>query len=113
MSEGQNVKPPILRGSGNVFADLGFPDPDEHLLKADIVWGMQKVIDGKGLTCEEAALKMGLERGSLEEILQGRFREYPVERLLRLINALGNDVQIVISSQSTDRDEASLSVITV
>lgn len=100
-------------GSGNVFADLGLPHPEEHLLKAEIVLRIQRLIEERELSLREAAHCLGIGPSDLEEILRGQFQEYPMERLLRFINALGNDVRIVICSQAVQQGEPSLTVVTV
>ena len=86
----------IERGSGNVFADLGRPDAKAHLLKAELVTRIDKIIRQRGLKQVEAAKLLGLSQPDVSRLLQGSFREYSVERLLRLLTALGHDVEIVI-----------------
>jgi predicted XRE-type DNA-binding protein len=105
--------PEVFRGSGNVFADLGFPNAEEHLLKAEIVTTLGVLIKQQQLDLGEAAARIQLSEAELAAMLKGRFREFTVERLLRFVNALGNDVQIVISKEKTSREKASLSVVTV
>ena len=86
----------IERGSGNVFADLGRPDADAHLLKAELVTLIDKIIRQRGLKQVEAAKVLGLSQPDVSRLLRGSFREYSVERLLRLLTALGRDMEIVI-----------------
>lgn len=86
----------IERGSGNVFADLGRPDAETHLLKAKLVTQIDEIICQRGLTQVEAAKLLGLSQPDVSRLLRGSFREYSVERLLRLLMALGRDVEIVI-----------------
>jgi len=80
-------------GSGNVFADLGAPDADAHLVKADLVSRIDDLVRERGLTQTEAARRMGLSQPDVSRLLRGDFREYSHERLL---NALGRDIDIVI-----------------
>ena len=93
----------IERGSGNVFADLERPDADAHLLKAELVTRIDKIIRQRGLKQVEAAKILGLSQPDVSRLLRGRFREYSVERLLRLLTALGRDVNIVIRRPSPQR----------
>ena len=86
----------IERGSGNVFADLGRPDAETHLLKAKLVTRIDEIIRRRGLTQVEAAKLLGLSQPDVSRLLRGSFREYSVERLLRSLLALGRDVEIVI-----------------
>ena len=93
----------IERGSGNVFADLERPDPDAHLLKAELVTRIDKIIRERGLKQIEAAKVLGLSQPDVSRLLRGNFREYSVERLLRLLTALGRDVEIVIREPRLQR----------
>ena len=91
----------IERGSGNVFADLGCPDAETHLLKAELVTRIDQIIRQSGLKQVEAAKLLGLSQPDVSRLLRGSFREYSVERLLRLLTTLGRNVEIVISGPGT------------
>ena len=82
--------------SGNVFADLGLPDADEHLVKAGLVIRIGRIIRGRGLTQAAAAKLMGIDQPKVSAMLSGQFRGYSVERLMRFLVALGHDVEIVV-----------------
>ena len=86
----------VERGSGNVFADLDLPDADMHLLKAELVSRIDDIIRRRRTTEAEAARALGLSQPELSRLLCGEFREYSLERLLRLLMALGYDIDIVI-----------------
>jgi predicted XRE-type DNA-binding protein len=86
----------VVRGSGNVFADLGQPDAEAHLLKADLVARIDAIVRRQKLTQAQAAKRLGLSQPDVSRLLRGNFRDYSVERLLRLLTALGRDVEIVI-----------------
>ena len=86
----------VERGSGNVFADLGFADADTHLVKADLVSRIDDIVRDRGLTQTEAGRLMGLSQPDVSRLLRGDFREYSLERLFRLLNGLGRDIDIVI-----------------
>ena len=96
-----NVK--IERGSGNVFADLGLPDADAHLLKAELVERIDRIIRKRGLKQMEAAGLLGLSQPDVSRLLRGDFTEYSMERLLRLLTKLGRDVDIVIRENLSAR----------
>lgn len=85
-------------GSSNVFADLGLPDPSEHLLKAGLVVKIAAIIEERGLSQTAAAHILGIDQPKVSALLGGRFRGYSVERLLRFLVALGQDVEIVVKS---------------
>ena len=93
----------IERGSGNVFADLGRPDAEAHLLKAKLVTRIDAIIRQRGLTQVAAARLLGLSQPDVSRLLRGHFREFSVERLLRLLMALGRDVEIVIRAPRRTR----------
>ena len=85
----------VERGSGNVFADLGHPEAEVHLLKAELVTRIDEIIRRRKL--------LGLSQPDVSRLLRGNFRDYSVERLLRLLTALGRDVEIVIREPRSKR----------
>lgn len=86
----------ISRGGGNVFADLGYPDAETHRLKAELVTRIDQILRARRLTQVQAAALLGLSQPDVSRLLRGHFRDYSVERLLRLLMALGRDVDIVV-----------------
>ncbi|MYA37397.1 MAG: XRE family transcriptional regulator [Gammaproteobacteria bacterium] len=92
----------IEKSGGNVFADLGRPDADTHLLKAELVCRIDAIIRQRNLTQTEAARLLGLSQPDISRLLRGNFREYSLERLLRLLAALGRDIDIVIRGPRSD-----------
>ena len=94
----------IEHGSGNVFADLGLPDPDCHLVKADLVSRIDDIVRKRGITGAEAARLLGLSQPDVSRLLRGDFREYSLERPLRLLTALGLDIDIVIRHPRSDSE---------
>ncbi|HEY4361516.1 MAG TPA: helix-turn-helix transcriptional regulator [Bryobacteraceae bacterium] len=81
---------------GNVFADLGVEDAGEHLIKAGLVVKIERIIRQRGLTQTAAAELMGVDQPKVSAMLAGQFRGYSVERLMRFLVALGQDVEIVV-----------------
>ena len=86
----------VERGSGNVFTDLDRPNADTHLLKAELVCRIDAIIRQRNMTQTEAARLLKLSQPDISRLLRGDFREYSLERLLRLLAALGRDIDIVI-----------------
>jgi predicted XRE-type DNA-binding protein len=86
----------VESSSGNVFVDLELPDAETHLLKAELVFQLDAIIRQRRLTQREAARLLGLSQPDVSRLLRGRFRDYSVERLLRLLTTLDRDVEIVI-----------------
>ena len=82
--------------SGNVFADLGLTDADEHLIKAGLVLKIDRIVRQRGLTQTAAAEALGIDQPKVSAMLAGQFRGYSVERLMRFLVALGQDVEIVV-----------------
>jgi len=93
----------IERGSGNVYADLGRPDADAQLLKAELGSRIDEIIRQRRLTQIQAARLLGLSQPDVSRLLRGQFRDYSVKRLLRLLMALGRDVDIVIRNPNRPR----------
>ena len=89
----------IVRGSKNLFADLGYADPETHLLKAGLVTRIRDIISTSKLTQTKAAERMGLSQPDVSRLLRGQFRDVSVERLMRMLTKLGCDVDIVIRGQ--------------
>lgn len=107
MSKKDDVR--IERGSANVFADLGRPDAETHLLKAELVTRIDQIIRERRLTQARAAELLGISQPDVSRLLRGNFRDYSVERLLRLMTILGRDVEIVIR-KSRARRQGRLSI---
>lgn len=84
------------RGSANIFADLGYPDAETHLVKARLVSRIQDAIDEHGLTQVEAGKILGIGQPDISRMLRGNFRDLSIERLMRFVQALGYDIEIVV-----------------
>ena len=82
--------------TGNVFADLGLANADEHLIKAGLVIRIDRIMRTRKLTQATAAERMGIDQPKVSAMLAGQFRGYSVERLMRFLVALGHDVEIVV-----------------
>jgi predicted XRE-type DNA-binding protein len=83
-------------GSGNVFADIGAPNADEHLVKAQLVAKIDALMKKRGLKQLEAAALFGVKQPDVSKMLRGDFRQFSGGRLLRFLVALGRDVEIVV-----------------
>ena len=93
----------IERSSGNVFDDLGRPEADTQLLKAELVTRIDEIIRRRRLTQTQAADLLGLSQPDVSRLVRGDFRDYSIERLLRLLTMLGRDVDIVIREPKAQR----------
>ena len=86
----------IERGSGNVFADLGIPNPDLALAKAELVRRIRDVIAERKLTQAKAAELLGLDQPKVSALVRGRVAGYTIDRLFRFLIALGQRVEITV-----------------
>jgi predicted XRE-type DNA-binding protein len=87
------------KSSGNVFADLGFPNPEEELAKAEVVRQIDRTIKKKKLTQTKAAKILGISQPKVSLLLRGYFENFSLERLFRFLNKLGQDITISISAE--------------
>lgn len=83
-------------GSGNIFADLGLPNAEEHMLKAAFVVQLHRLITARKLTQSAAAKIAGIKQPDLSNILRGHFQGFSVERLMRMLTAFDQDVNITV-----------------
>jgi predicted XRE-type DNA-binding protein len=97
-------------GSGNVFRDLGFPNAEEHLVKAQLVYKIDGILKERKLKQVEAGKLFGIPQPDVSKMLRGEFRQFSVERLLRFLVALNQDVEIVVKPHRGERDSATLRV---
>ncbi len=88
-------KIPVTRGSGNVFADLGLDNPEEELLKAQLVREIREILKRRRLTQTSAAAILGLRQPDVSALVTGRVGRFSLERLLRCVRRLDRDVAIV------------------
>ena len=86
-------------GSGNVFADLGLPDAEELLLKANLTFKIGQLIGKKGLTQAQVASRTGLDQPKISRLLNGRLSGFSVDRLFAILNRLGHSVEVRISAK--------------
>lgn len=86
----------ITRSSGNIFADLGLDNAQEHQAKAQLVMLIGEMIQKLDLTQGQAASRVGLKQPDVSKLLRGKFEGFSLERLLFFVRALGSDVEIRI-----------------
>ena len=83
-------------GSRNVFKDIGVPNAEEHYVKAQLVFKIDTLMKKRRLKQVGAADLFGIRQPDISEMLRGEFRQSSVERLLRFLVALNQDVEIVV-----------------
>ena len=97
-------------GSSNVFKDVGVPNAEEHLVKAQLVFKIDTIMKDRGLKQVEAAELFGVRQPDVSKMLRGEFRQFSVERLLRFLVALNQDVEIVVKPHGNRRNAPALQV---
>lgn len=98
------------KSSGNVFADVGLPDAAEHYVKAELVARIDTLMRARKLKQVEAAALFGVKQPDVSKMLRGDFRQFSVERLMRFLVALGQDVEIVVKPHAGRSSAAALRV---
>lgn len=106
-----NHKKRYKTGTGNVFKDIGVPNAEEHLIKAQLVFKIDTIVKRRGLKQVEAAALFGVRQPDVSKMLRGEFRQFSVERLLRFLVALDHDVEIVVKPHRNRNDAAVMQVV--
>jgi predicted XRE-type DNA-binding protein len=96
--------------SGNVFADLKLPHPDDLLAKAELAAKIIAEMQRRRLTQSQAAAVLGLDQPKVSALKQGKLSGFSIERLMRLLLRLGRDVQITVKGRSRSGTVARLRV---
>ncbi len=97
--------------TGNVFADLGLPDAEERLAKAELARQIGSIIAHRHLTQMEAATLLGTTQPKVSDLLKGKLAGFGMERLIRFLLALDRDVKLVVSEKPRSRASARMSVV--
>jgi predicted XRE-type DNA-binding protein len=100
----------VTPSSGNVFADLGLPNPEEHLVKATIALSIGELIEKRGLTQEEAGSILGLRQSSVSNLVRGKLDKFTLDRLIRYMRKLDYDITISFNPKPKSREAATIHV---
>ncbi len=101
----------ITRGTGNVFADLGFPDAVERQARLRLAYALNQVLDARKLSQADAAKMLGVTQPKVSALRHYKLAGFSVERLMNLLTALDQDVEIVIRRKPRSRKAARISVV--
>jgi predicted XRE-type DNA-binding protein len=101
----------ITRGSGNVFADLRFPDAAERQAKLRLAYSLNRVVEDRQLSQADAATVLGLTKPKVSALRHYKLAGFSVERLMNLLTAIGQDVEIVIRRKPRSRKAARIRVV--
>jgi predicted XRE-type DNA-binding protein len=93
----------IERSSGNVFADLGFPDSGERQTKVRLAVAINDVVRRRGLSQAKAAQLLGINQPKVSALSKYRLDGFSVERLMRFLTSLNQDVEIIIRNRPRTR----------
>ena len=97
-------------GGRNVFKDIGVPNADEHLVKAQLVYKIETIMKKRHMKQTEAAALFGVRQPDISKMLRGEFRQFSVERLLRFLVKLDQDVEIVVKPHRNTHNAPALHV---
>jgi predicted XRE-type DNA-binding protein len=103
MAKRKSLGVEVEEGSGNVFADLGFPDSEERKTKVLLAIQIQRILEERRLTQAGAARILGVNQPKVSALVNGRLEGFSVERLMTFLTALGRDVQITVSPRRSVR----------
>jgi predicted XRE-type DNA-binding protein len=96
--------------SGNVFEDMGLPDAEERLAKAELARVIRREIDDRDLTQTEAARLLGISQPDVSDLVRGKLARFSMERLERFLNALDLEVRIQIGPRPRGKRRAGITV---
>ncbi len=98
------------KSSGNVFADLGLPEPEDRIAKAELARNISSIISRRKLTQKAAAELLSIDQPKVSALLRGKLAGFSLERLIRFLNVLGRDVEIMVKPKPSRRAHAKFSV---
>lgn len=110
MVKKRETKIPVTASSGNVFADMGLPEAEEELTKAQLASHIRQVIKRRRLTQVVAASLMGIDQPKVSALLNGRLANFSSERLMRFLTELGQDVEITVRAKPRNREHGGIRV---
>jgi len=96
------------KSSGNVFADLGLPRPEQELLKSRLTLQIYRLIKARGLKQAEAGEILGIKQPHVSALMRNRSGNFSVERLMEFLTALGQDVEITVRPARKQHGELSV-----
>ena len=107
-TEMRKTKVRATTGSGNVFADLGLPNPEQELLKARLTLQSYKLVKERGLTQAQAGEILGIKQPHVSALMRNRAGNFSVGRLMEFLTALGQDVRITVKPTRKAQGEVSV-----
>ena len=101
----------VIRGSGHVFADLGFADGAERQARLRLAYALNQVLEARKLSQADAARVLGVTQPKVSALRHYKLSGFSIERLMNLLTALDQDIEIVIRRKPRSRKVARISVV--
>ncbi len=95
----------LVHGSGNVFRDLGYANPDVAQLKAILATEIIKMLDREELTVRAAHARTGIAAADFSRIRNADLSRFTLDRLVSIINRLGARVEIQVNLHSLEQNQ--------
>src|ERR1700732_2118847 len=111
MAKKRNKKMEFEVSSGNVFADLGFPDAAELDIKLRLAVEIVRLINARRLSQVAAAALLKINQPKVSALKNYKLDGFSVERLMTFLTALDQDVEIVIKNKPRSRTAGRISVV--
>ena len=90
----------LIRGSGNVYRDLGHPDADVRQAKAILAAEIIGILDDEGLSTRKAQARSGVNQAEFVRIRNAQLSRFTIDRLMTILNKLGSQVDLKITIRS-------------
>jgi predicted XRE-type DNA-binding protein len=100
----------ITESGGNVFADLGLPNPEQEVMKAELTLQIYRIIKQRGMTQAEAAKALGTKQPHVSLLMRNRAGSFSVGRLMEFLTALGQDVEVAVTPSRKEHGEMSVTL---
>ena len=101
----------IVRGTTNLFADLGYADAEERQTKLRLAYAINQLVAERRLTQADAASALGINQPKVSALQRYKLEGFSVERLMTFLMALGQDIEIVIRKKPRSRPAARITVV--
>ncbi|WP_010598956.1 helix-turn-helix domain-containing protein [Rickettsiella massiliensis] len=95
----------LTKSSGNVFSDIGLPNSDKYLAKAELARQINHIISKRSLKQIDAAKVLGVDQPKISSLSCGRLDDFSIERLIDFLNKLDRDVEIIVKKKPTKRKD--------
>lgn len=101
----------IIRGSGNVFKDIGLKNPEEYRAKAQLALQISNIIERRDLTQAQAAKLIGAAQPDISKLKNGQLGGFTIDRLLDFLRHLDRSIEIHVKAKGGKREVVSLEML--